>query len=217
MLGGRKILWGTTTKTGWTNRHCWERVWTPTPTQLFHWFSSKFQFPFGYLPLPISPVSGERMDLLSGYCRKQEGVEMDDSHLPHPTMLPQETRIQRTDFETLMHGFMKDDVTHNSQKESCYIDCNDVMTVYVSVSMFRYLYVYPYIYVRVISCLSDHVTIHGPTDRRSHVRICTCDLLSLSLSLPPSLSLNLSLSLSVNILFIRGNELLFIINRESES
>jgi hypothetical protein len=52
---------------------------------------------------------------------------MDDSHLPHPTMLEQAARIQRVDFETLMHRFMKDDGTHNTHKEACNIDCNDVI------------------------------------------------------------------------------------------
>ena len=87
-----------------------------------------FQFPFVHLPsATYSPASGDRMDLLSAYCRRQEGVNMDDSHLPHPTMLEQAARIQRTDFEALMHGFMKDDGTHNTHKEACNIDCNDVI------------------------------------------------------------------------------------------
>ncbi len=58
------------------------------------------------------------MDSLSAYCRREEGVKMDDSHLPHPSMLVQVCRIQRSEFEALQLGFMRDDNREMSACES---------------------------------------------------------------------------------------------------
>jgi hypothetical protein len=105
----------------------WERndmVWTFLVNSVFP--LATFQFPFGHLPLSnkYSPASGERMDSLSAYCRREEGVKMNDSHLPHPTMLMQAGRLQRSDFEALQIGFMKDD---NREMSACESSCTQAV------------------------------------------------------------------------------------------
>jgi len=105
----------------------WERndlVWTSLVNAVFP--LSTFQFPIGHLPLSnkYSPASNERMDSLSAYCRREEGVKMDDSHLPHPIMLVQAGRIQRSEFEALQLGFMRDD---NREMSACESSCTQAV------------------------------------------------------------------------------------------
>ena len=49
---------------------------------------------------------------------------MDDSHLPHPSMLVQAARIRRSDFEALQLGFMSDD---NREMSACESSCTQAV------------------------------------------------------------------------------------------
>ena len=91
------------------NKERSDLLWTYVVTDEFPLRNFQGFCDFFPLDADLTPASGHRFTKLKKYCSSREGVDLNDSHLPHPKIVHYCNELTRDDFRKLMVGLMQED------------------------------------------------------------------------------------------------------------